>query len=115
MLEACSKIADLTNCQLNMIVPSLKDDTHIQIAPDIIFGDVDREIVALNIQSGSYLHLNSSGSYIFSLLDESTPRTLAEIYKLVFQTYNVEDDTCRREVALFVARCLELGLIRLAA
>ncbi|MBW4621251.1 MAG: PqqD family protein [Cyanosarcina radialis HA8281-LM2] len=97
-----------------MIASPLSDETQIQIDPDITFGDVDGEIVALNVQSGSYLHLNSSGSYIFSLLDDSAPRPLAEIYKLVRQTYNVEDDVCRREVAEFVARCLALGLVRLA-
>lgn len=91
----------------------LDDATQIQINPDITFGDVDGEIVALNLKSGSYLHLNSSGSYIFSLLDDATPQPLTGIYKQVVQTYNVEDETCRREVAEFISRCLELGLMHL--
>ena len=94
---------------------SLLDTTSIQSNPEIIFGDVDGEIVALNLESSSYLHLNTSGSFIFSLLDGSEPRTLEWLRDRVLQEYEVDAETCRREVGEFVARCVGLDLLRVSS
>lgn len=88
------------------------DTTLIQPSPDIVFGDVDGEIVALNMESGSYLHLNSSGTFIFGVLDGPGPRTLEWLCQRVRREYEVDDTTCRQEVGDFVARCIGLGLLR---
>ena len=93
---------------------SLLDQTPIQSNPDIVFGDVDGELVALHLESGSYLHLNSSGSFIFSLLEGPQPRTLEWLRGRVVQEYEVDADTCRQEVDDFVARCVGLDLLRVA-
>ncbi|AFY62669.1 PqqD family protein [Synechococcus sp. PCC 6312] len=91
---------------------TLNPDTQLQLNPDITFGDVDGEIIALNIQTGFFLNLNSSASYIFSLLDKATPRTLGDIYKQVQAVYDVQDDVCRSEVSGFITHCLEVGLLQ---
>ena len=96
-------------------LPSLLDRTPIQSNPDIVFGDVDGEVVALDIESGSYLHLNSSGSFIFNLLGDAEPRTLEWLRDRVIQEYEVDAATCRQEVDDFVARCVGLGLLRVAS
>ncbi len=80
-----------------------------------MFGDVDGEIVALNLESGSYIHLNTSGSFIFNLLEGSEPRTVGMAARSVQQEYDVDAETCRREVGEFVARCVGLGLLRVAS
>ncbi len=98
-----------------MTTPSLLDATSVQPNPDIVFGDIDGEIVALNTESGSYLHLNRSGSFIFSLLDGSEPRTLEWLRDRVLQEYEVDAATCRQEVGEFVARCIGLDLLRVAS
>ena len=83
--------------------------------PEIVFGDVDGSIVALNMQSGSYLHLNDSGSFIFGLLNTPEPRTIDWICDRMERSYDVDAITCRREVSEFVARCVKLDLLRVAA
>jgi len=97
-----------------MTTPSLLDRTPIQSNPDIVFGDVDGELVALHLESGSYLHLNSSGSFIFNLLEGPEPRTLEWLRDRVLQEYEVDAEKCRQEVDDFVARCVELDLLRVA-
>ena len=97
-----------------MTIFASSDATAIQPSPDVVFGDVDGEIIALNMESGSYLHLNSSGSFIFSLLDGSGPRTLAWLHQRVRQEYEVDAETCRQEVGAFVARCIGLGILCVA-
>jgi hypothetical protein len=95
-----------------MAALTLTDDTPIQINPDITFGDVDGEIIALNVKTGYFLTLNSSGSYIFALFENTTPLTLTAIYNQVQDAYDVEPETCQQEVRTFLDRCLELGLIQ---
>ena len=94
-----------------MTALQLNDDSMVKVNPEVICGDVDGEIVALNMQLGSYLHLNSSGSFIFSLLDNGEPQCLSQMYQRVGQEYEVDDLICRREVAQFIERCIELELI----
>lgn len=80
--------------------------------PDIVFGDVDGQIVALNMKSGRYLHLNGTGTFIFNVLRESGPQTLDWVVGRAEEEYDVEPTTCRKDVEAFVARCIELDLLR---
>lgn len=80
--------------------------------PEIVFGDVDGQIVALNMKSGRYLHLNGTGTFIFNLLQESGPQTLHWLLGRVEQEYEVEPTTYRKDVQAFVERCIELDLLR---
>ena len=97
-----------------MKMPSSLDVQSISPNPNIVLGDVDGEIVALNMESSSYLHLNSSGSFIFGLLDGSEPRSLEWLCQRVQQEYQVDDATCRQDVGEFVTRCIDLNLLRAA-
>lgn len=93
---------------------TLTDDTPLQIEPNILFGDVDGEIVAMNMESGNYLHLNSSGSFIFSLLQDGEPRTVGWLCQRTGDEYEVAADICRQEVGAFLTKCIELSLLQLA-
>lgn len=93
----------------------LDDATIILANPDVLFGDVDGEIVALNMATGGYLHLNSSGTFIFTQLQDSGQKPLAAIIEKVLEEYAVEETLCWQEVSAFVARCIELDLLRSSA
>ena len=90
----------------------LNDPTLIHANPDVLIGDIDGEIVALNMAKGTYLHLNSSGSFIFSQLQDEARKSLAMLVREVRDEYAVEETLCRQEVGDFVARCIELDLLR---
>lgn len=83
--------------------------------PQTLIGDIDGEIVALHIGSGNYLHLNSSGSFIFSLMDGGIPRSVAWLHGQVMREYAVDSATCHREVDAFLERCIELDLLCIVA
>ena len=95
-----------------MSIAVLDDATLILANPDVLFGDVDGEIVALNMATGGYLHLNSSGTFIFRQLEDSGEKPLAAIIEKVLEEYAVDENLCRQEVGAFVARCIELDLLR---
>lgn len=80
--------------------------------PDIVFGDIDGQIVALNMKSGKYLHLNGTGTFIFHALKESGPQTLDWLLGRVGQEYDVDLTTSHKDVEAFVTRCLEVDLLR---
>lgn len=90
----------------------LDDATLIHANPDVLVGDIDGEIVALNMTTGSYLHLNSSGSFIFNRLQDEAGKLLAVLIGEVRNEYAVDETLCRQEVSAFVARCIELDLLR---
>jgi hypothetical protein len=94
---------------------TLSESTLLQPNPEVIFGDVDGEVIALNVDSGNYLNLNSSGSFIFSLLDDTEPRAMGWLSTSVQREYAVDEATCRREVSAFLSRCVELDLLRVAS
>lgn len=90
---------------------SLLPTTVLGIDPDVVAGDVEGEIVALRASSDAYLHLNGTGSYIFERLRDR-PMTLSDLCAVVSQRYDVDAEAGEREIAAFVSRCLEIGLLR---
>jgi hypothetical protein len=97
------------------VMNNLSESTLLQPNPEVIVGDVDGEVVAVNVDSGNYLNLNSSGSFIFSLLDDTEPKAMDWLFTRVQREYEVDEVTCRQEVSAFLSRCVELDLLRVAS
>ena len=91
--------------------PSATESAFLGTNPEVVFGDVDGQIVALNMKSGQYLHLNSTGTFIFNVL-QAGPQTLERLLGRVEEEYDVEPTLCRTEVGAFVERCIRLDLLR---
>jgi len=62
----------------------------------LIESEIDEEIVALNIETGTCYGLNGVGSRIWSLLEKPVP--ISEICATLIAEYQVEPDTCQRDV-----------------
>jgi hypothetical protein len=58
--------------------------------------EVDQEIVALDVEKGVYYGLNPVGSRIWRLL--INPIRIADICTVLVTEYQVEPETCEREV-----------------
>lgn len=95
-----------------MILPTVNNASLILANPDVFFGDVDGEVIALNMATGTYLHLNSSGSFIFNQLQNEGEQTFGALIETILKAYEVEETLCRKEVSEFVARCIEMDLLR---
>ena len=85
----------------------------VDVNPGVLLGDVEGDIIALNMETEAYLHLNGSGSFIFGCLNRAGALSVVSLCEAVGQEYEVGEATCRQETAEFVGRCLELGLLRI--
>jgi len=75
----------------------------------LIESEIDREIVALNIESGVCYGLNEVGSRIWGLLGK--PVRISDICAVLVSEYDVEPDACETEVIGLIEHLLEEDLV----
>lgn len=71
--------------------------------------DMDGETVLMSIEHGSYFGIGGTGSLIWERLEQ--PRTESELVAAVCAAYQVEEPDCRRDVAAFLEKLRENGLV----
>jgi len=76
--------------------------------PSAISSDLDGEAVILDMESGKYHGLDSTGTRIWTLLEDKI--TLDEIVLQLIGEYSVEREQCTIEVEEFINRMVDLGL-----
>ena len=76
---------------------------------DHLFSDLPEEVVILSLKNGKYYGVNQVGASIWSIIQQAT--TLADIESRLMDEYEVEETTCRAEVALFLETMIREKLI----
>jgi hypothetical protein len=71
--------------------------------------EVDDELVMLDTEQSRYFGLDATGTVIWGLLAE--PRTVAEVCAELVARYEVDDESCRRDVLVFAAELVDAGLV----
>lgn len=84
-------------------------DTKLKVPEGIIRTELDDEIVLMHIESGKYYSLNAVGSVVWKTL--ASPATLSELCELVMQEFEVDQETCRRDVEVLLDDLLGLKLV----
>ncbi len=79
------------------------------IAKDVIYQELDGEMVLLDMKSGEYFGIDEVGSTIWALLERG--KSTGEILLLLMQEYVVDELTCRNQVASFLNELQGAGLI----
>lgn len=74
-----------------------------------LFSELSDEAVILSLKNGKYYGLNSVGVTIWKNIQ--TASSLADIEAAVLSEYDVDEETCRREVSLFLEKMLSEELI----
>ena len=74
-----------------------------------IEAQVDGELVALNIESGTCYALNTVGSRIWDLLSE--PSRIGDLCTTLLSEYRVEPDVCQRDVLDLLEELRAEGLV----
>ncbi|MFZ5670781.1 MAG: PqqD family protein [Pseudomonadota bacterium] len=92
-------------------MPPIADDVRVSRPSDTVASSVDDQVVILQISSGHFFHLNDGGSRIWDLLDR--PMTVGDVCAALSDRYEVEPETCRRDVAEFVELMSAKGLLEL--
>ncbi len=88
------------------------DDTIVSHAAGLVASDLDEKKVMMNIESGKYFGLDSIGSRIWDLTEK--PHTVRELVSELLKEYDVEENTCRQDVLVFINKLYDQGLIDIA-
>jgi Coenzyme PQQ synthesis protein D (PqqD) len=79
--------------------------------PDQVSCDLSGEAVILNMNSGMYYGIDETGAFIWGALEE--PRTLEYLCETILSAYQVDRETCNRDVMAFLIDMHTAGLIEI--
>lgn len=85
------------------------DDQMLQRRPDMLFSSIDDEVVMMSVESGEYYGLNAVASRIWELLE--SPCTFGRLVNQLLREFDIDEETCRRDVLVFLDRMLKKDLI----
>ena len=69
------------------------------------------EAIVLNMKSGVYFGMEQVAALIWNLVEK--PRSVAEIRDAIMKEYEVDDDTCEKDLKLFLGHLQSAGLIEI--
>jgi len=84
-------------------------DTIIVQTKGLISADMDNEKVMMSIEQGKYYGLDAVGSYIWELLVQ--PVSVKQIIARLLEEYEVEANTCQKDVLAFLNKMHAKGVI----
>ena len=85
--------------------------TRVQRNEDVVTANVDDEIMALSVEMGSYYGFRKSGVRIWEFLGDI--KTVAEICDALRAEYDVDEETCERDVIEFLEQLADEKLIHI--
>lgn len=88
-------------------MPALAPNSFLIRSPDLIATEMDGDIVMMHIPSGQYFGISGVGPRIWAMLER--PTTLDELTSAIITEYLVDEQTCRRDIQLFVQTLLDQG------
>jgi len=88
-------------------------DAAIRIRKDVVFRDLEGELVLLNLATGVYFGLDPIGTRIWALIDDG--HTADEIVNRITAEYEVGAEACRADLEKFFATLRDNDLVDLDA
>ncbi|MCC5940313.1 MAG: PqqD family protein [Balneolaceae bacterium] len=74
-----------------------------------VSGLLDDELVMMDIEKGKYFSLNSVATRIWDIIEQ--PHTIPELCELLISEYDVDPDTCKKELSVLLDEMDRMGLI----
>jgi hypothetical protein len=99
------------NEQKQMSSHSISKDSIIVVIADQVSSDLADESVILNLKNGTYYGLNEVGSAIWQLIQE--PKAVSDICESMLQEYDVDAQTCEKEVQSLLTDLLNAQLVEI--
>ncbi len=84
-------------------------NTVIYRNPTAISSDLDGESVILDMESGKYHSLDTTGTRVWELLEDKI--SFNDIVLKLMSEYSVEDQQCTTDVKEFINQLIDLGLV----
>jgi len=89
---------------------TVRPDTIVSRSDEPVAVELDGTVVMMSIEQGMYFGLEGVGPRVWALLDE--PRSVRAVCDALVQEFDIEDDTCLREVVAFLNELRTAQLIR---
>ena len=77
---------------------------------DIVVSDIDDEKVMMSVENGQYYNLDSVGSRVWELIVK--PVKVSELIDALLLKYDVDRETCERDVLAFLSELHKDGILR---
>ena len=88
---------------------SLRDG--VALRPDVAFRTIDDEGVVLDLSTGTYFGLNTSGTRMWQLLAEH--RSLQKVVAALGREFDARPDTLERDLLAFIEYLASRDLVRI--
>ena len=89
---------------------TLNHDTLIVRHPDLVAAEMDGDLVMMSVEQGEYYGVGGVGPRVWELLEE--PVSIDGITVTICSEFDVEEDRCREDMALFIHQMFEMGLVQ---
>jgi hypothetical protein len=76
---------------------------------DLLFNQIDGEVVMLSLENSEYYGMDKVGSRIWELLEH--PLTLKDLVGKLMDEYTVSEEQCTRETLAFINKLKDKALI----
>lgn len=83
----------------------------VKQASDIVFNQVDDELVMMNIKKGVYLGVNTVGAAIWEKIQE--PTDVEILIKQLMDEFDVTKEICQKETISFLEQAIKHGVIEI--
>jgi Coenzyme PQQ synthesis protein D (PqqD) len=84
-------------------------DSQVTRNKDIIFSEMDNDVVMMSIEKGEYYGINPIGSRIWELLETSL--RVSDLCQTLMVEYNVDENRCISDVVAYLQQLLEKNVI----
>lgn len=91
--------------------PAITHRSIVRRSPDHVATDMAGETVVLDMKSGMYYGMEEVGALIWNFLTE--PRTLLEIREAVLEAYEIDPESCDRDIVTFLGAMETAGLVEI--
>jgi hypothetical protein len=96
-----------------MLAQAIQDGDLIGRSKSVVGADAIDAAILIDIDSGYFFELNKTASRIWALVEQPIP--LVDLCTELGKRFKVRPETCRADVAEFVADMRERGLLTVAA
>jgi hypothetical protein len=91
---------------------SIASDSVVVQKPGAIVSDMNGEKVMLSVENGKYYNLGKQGGRIWELI--ATPIAIPDLVSALMAEYEVDRETCERDVLKFLSALLREKMIEVS-
>ncbi len=91
---------------------TIEQTTTLRRKAAVVGADVADDAILLDIDTGYFFQLNVTGAKIWAFVEQ--PQTLGALTDHMAASYKVDAETCRSDVAEFVADLIDRGVLEIA-